>query len=155
MTSARKIRANRASAKASTGPKTPKGKSRAAQNALRHGLSLSIFADPARSAEVENLAHEIAREGASSEILEFARPVAEAQIDHVRVRQARHELIDRNFKDPNYRPPKSLADIKLKKRKARIFDQALRSKMRVVAFLARKGIPTPPINTEISETPPS
>jgi hypothetical protein len=153
MISTRKIRANRANAKASTGPKTRDGKSRAAQNARRHGLSLSIFADPARSAEVENLVHVIAGEGASPEILECARRFAEAQIDLVRVRQARHDLIDRDLKDPDYRSPESLADIKLKMRRARLFDRCLRSKMRVVAFFARKGIPIPPINTEISETP--
>jgi hypothetical protein len=153
MISARKIKANRANAKASTGPKTRNGKSRAAQNARRHGLSLSIFADPARSAEVENSAHEIAGEGASSEILEFARRFAEAQIDLVRIRQARHDLIDRDFKDPDYRPRESLADIKLAMRKVRLAVQHERSKMRVLAFFARKGIPTPPMNTEISETP--
>jgi hypothetical protein len=153
MSSECKIRANRANARASTGPKTVRGKYRAAQNARRHGLSLSILTDPARSEEVENLAHEIVGEGASSEFLEFARRCAEAQIDLVRVRQARHDLIDRDLKDPDYRPQESLADIKLKMRRARLFEQSLRLKMRVVAFFARKGIPIPPINTEMSEAP--
>jgi hypothetical protein len=153
MSSACKIRANRANARASTGPNTVRGKYRAAQNARRHGLSLSILTDPARSAEVENLAHEIAGEGASSEILELARRIAEAQIDLVRVRQARHDLIDRDLKDPDYRPQESLADIKLEMRKVRMAAQHDRLKMRVIAFLARKGIPITPINTEISEIP--
>jgi hypothetical protein len=153
MSSACKIRANRANARASTGPNTVRGKYRAAQNARRHGLSLSILTDPAHSAEVENLAHEIAGEGASSEILELARRIAEAQIDLVRVRQARHDLIDRDLKDPDYRPQESLADIKLEMRKVRMAAQHDRLKMRVIAFLARKGIPITPINTEISEIP--
>jgi hypothetical protein len=38
VTSERKIRANRANARASTGPKTARGRSRAARNALRHAL---------------------------------------------------------------------------------------------------------------------
>jgi hypothetical protein len=76
MTSARKIRANRANAKASTGPRTTHGKSRAAQNARRHGLSLSIIADPTLSAEAENLALEIAGEDANPDILESARRIA-------------------------------------------------------------------------------
>jgi hypothetical protein len=153
MSSACKIRANRANARASTGPKTVRGKYRAAQNARRHGLSLSILTDPARSAEVENLAHVIVGEGASPEILEPARRIVEAQIDLVRVRQVRHNLIDRDLKDPDYRPQESLADIKLEMRKARLAVQHDRLKMRVVAFLARKGIPITPINTEISEIP--
>jgi hypothetical protein len=39
------------------------GKKRAAQNAFRHGLSLSIVADRALSVEAENLARELAGEG--------------------------------------------------------------------------------------------
>ena len=38
----RKIRANRANARASTGPKTTQGRIRSARNALRHALSLPI-----------------------------------------------------------------------------------------------------------------
>ena len=152
MTSVQKARANRANAKESTGPRTMLGKAHAAQNARRHGLSLSVFADPARSAEVENLAHEIAGEGASSEILELARRIAEAQIDLVRVRQACHDLIDRDLKDPDYRPQESLADIKLKKRNIRLIERDLRLKLRIVAFFERKGIPIPLIKTEIADT---
>ena len=96
MTSTRKIEANRGNAKTSTGPKTTRGKTRAAQNALRHGLSLSIVADQALSVEMENLVRELAGEGATPEILEQARRVAEAQIDLVRIRRARYDLLTRN-----------------------------------------------------------
>jgi hypothetical protein len=54
--SERKIRANRANARASTGPKTAHGRSHAARNALRHALSLSVYSDPTLSEEVEALA---------------------------------------------------------------------------------------------------
>jgi hypothetical protein len=102
MTSVRKIQANRSNARASTGPKTAQGKTRAAQNARRHGLSLSILADAVLSAEAENLAREFAGEGATLRILELARRGAEAQIDLQRVRYARHQLLSNELNDPYY-----------------------------------------------------
>ena len=102
MTSDRKIKANRANARASTGPKTAQGRARAARNALRHGLSLPVFSDPALSEEVEALAREIAGPDANAEIQELARRVAEAQIDLRRVRYARHQLLSGALSDPYY-----------------------------------------------------
>ena len=102
MTSERKIRANRANARASTGPKTARGRARAAQNALRHALSLSVYSDPALSEEVEALAREIAGPGANAEIHEIARRVAEAQIDIRRVRYARHQFLSERLNDRFY-----------------------------------------------------
>jgi hypothetical protein len=112
MTSARKIKANRANARASTGAKTVHGKARAAQNARRHGLSLSVLENPVLSVEVENLAREIAGEGATREILDLARRVAEPQIDLIRIRQARHDLLSRDLNDPEFRPLKWDKDVK-------------------------------------------
>ena len=109
MISVSKIRANRTNAKASTGPRTMLGIARAAQNARRHGLSLSILSDPIRAEEVEKLVREIAGEGANPEIFELARRIAEAQIDLLRVRQARHDLLTRYLNDPEYRPDKFFA----------------------------------------------
>ena len=42
MTSARKVRIDRANARASSGPKTSAGRARSARNALRHGLNVPI-----------------------------------------------------------------------------------------------------------------
>ena len=81
MTSDRKIQANRANARASTGPKTAQGRARTARNALRHALSLPVYSNPALSEEVETLARAIAGPGANAETKELARRVAEAQID--------------------------------------------------------------------------
>src|SRR5262245_3779508 len=92
MTSERRLRANRANARASTGPQSATGKKRASQNARRHGLSLSVGLDPILSERAKSLAREIAGEGATSEILGLASRVADAEIDILRVRQARLEL---------------------------------------------------------------
>ena len=98
----RKIKANRVNARASIGPKTARGRARAARNALRHGLSLPVRSDPALSEQVEMLAREIAGPDANTRIKELARRVAEAQIDLRRVRHARHQLLSNALSDPYY-----------------------------------------------------
>ena len=50
MISPRKLAANRANARRSTGPRTREGKRRSSRNALKHGLSVRIAADPAELA---------------------------------------------------------------------------------------------------------
>jgi len=102
LTSDRKIRANRANAQASTGPKTTQGHIRSVRNALRHGLSLPVHSNQALFEEIETLAREIAGSDASPEIYELARLIAEAQIDLRRVRHARHQLLSQALSDPNY-----------------------------------------------------
>jgi hypothetical protein len=92
LTSDRKIKANRANARASTGPQTAQGRGHAARNARRHGLSLPVCSNPALSEEVETLARDIAGPGAKAETKELARRVAEAQIDLRRVRYARYQI---------------------------------------------------------------
>jgi hypothetical protein len=109
--SARKLQANRANARASTGPRTTAGKSRSARNALRHGLNLSVLADPGLANELAVLAREIAGERAPPELLELASRIAASQIDLLRVRQARQRLISLALDDPDY---ESLAAFKLK-----------------------------------------
>jgi hypothetical protein len=102
LTSDHKIKANRANAQASTGPKTADGRARAARNALRHALSLPVCSNPALSEEVEALAREIAGAGAKGETQDLARQVAEAQIDLRRVRYARHKLLSDALADRHY-----------------------------------------------------
>jgi hypothetical protein len=102
LTSDRRIKANRANARASTGPKTAQGRARAVRNALRHGLSLPIYSDPALSDEVDALVREIAGIDPNDEVQEHARRVAEAQIDLRRVRNARHQLLSHALSNPYY-----------------------------------------------------
>ena len=120
MTSERKITANRANARASTGPRTTRGRARAARNALRHALSLPVCSDPVLSEEVETLAREIAGPGANAETHELARQVAEAQIDLRRVRYARHQFLSDTLSKQYY---DSLANIR---RKEKVLDAILR-----------------------------
>ncbi|MGB9060551.1 MAG: hypothetical protein WCC50_18730, partial [Pseudolabrys sp.] len=99
MTSAYEIKTNRTNAQASTGPKTARGKTRAAQNARRHGLSVSIVCIPALSQQAQLLAQELGGGTTDRGLLEIARRVAEAQLDLVRIRQARHDLLGNNIRD--------------------------------------------------------
>lgn len=93
MINERRLRANRANARQSTGPTSAAGKARAAQNARRHGLSQDILADPALGQDVEDLAQRIAHEAARPDLIDLARRVAQAQIDVQRIRQFRHERL--------------------------------------------------------------
>jgi hypothetical protein len=102
VTSARKIRSNRANARSSMGPKTPRGRGRSAKNALRYGLSLPVDSDPTLSQEVGALVRQIVGADATPEIQEMARRIAEAQVDLRRVRVLRHDLISRALSDPDY-----------------------------------------------------
>jgi hypothetical protein len=94
MISTDKIAANRRNARSSTGPRTAAGKRKVAGNALRHGLIVSLHADPAMSAEVARIAAALAGPDASPHLRALVTPVAEAQVDVVRVRNARAKLID-------------------------------------------------------------
>jgi hypothetical protein len=79
------------------GPHTTNGKARAARNAMRHGLSLPVLADPATAALVDALMQQMASAAADAEIGELARAVAQAQVDLIRIRRARHDLIAAAF----------------------------------------------------------
>jgi hypothetical protein len=103
MTSERQRRANRANAKASTGPKTTAGKERAGANSLRHGLSTSMLGDAHWGPQVEALARRIAGEDDDAELLALARRIGEAQIDLTRMRAHRRLVIEQACADPFFR----------------------------------------------------
>jgi hypothetical protein len=102
VTSNRKIQANRANARLSTGPKTSRGRAASGKNAYRHGLSLAAHLDPALYEGVEALARQIAGPDGDVEMLVLARRIVEAHIDLRRVRYARHHLLSNALSDPYY-----------------------------------------------------
>jgi hypothetical protein len=99
MASERQILANRGNANKSTGPRSPGGKKRTCRNAYRHGLSMSIAASTAGAKQIEKLAQKIVRDVRCSPTdmmaLQYARTIAEADLDLARVRRAKVLLIER------------------------------------------------------------
>jgi hypothetical protein len=100
VTSDRKILANRANARASSGPKTAAGKTLSAQNAFRHGFNVPVWRDPDLASDIDALAQRIVGKSAGLNLLQSARRVAEAQIDLRRMRAHRNRLIERLIADP-------------------------------------------------------
>jgi hypothetical protein len=96
-----------------TGPLTALGKQSVARNALRHGLSLPVLADPLLSKEVVELAERIANGSPDSEIRELAIQVAAAQIDIQRVRDARHAVMGALIAEPCKAPEKTKELVRL------------------------------------------
>ena len=101
----RKIQTNRANARASTGPKTPRGRASSARNAFRHGLSMPVEADLVLSERVQALTRQIAGSDTSVRIQILAHRIAEAQVDLLRVRYARHRLLLEEPSNPDYLSP--------------------------------------------------
>jgi hypothetical protein len=88
----RRLRANRANAARSTGPRTKAGKAAARLNALRHGLAASSHYEPGADQEIEALARAIVGAEGGSELLALARRVADAELGLRRVRSANRIL---------------------------------------------------------------
>ncbi len=93
MSSERQVAANRANARHSTGPRTLAGKSRSSRNAYQHGLSQPLPPDKATRAKVETFAFALSGDKASDEQRLVATEVAKAQLQLLRIRQRRADLL--------------------------------------------------------------
>ena len=102
----RKIKANRANARASTGPQSARGRARSARNAFRHGLSTLVQSDQLLC--VQALTRQIAGSDTSVHTHILAHKIAEAQVDLLRVRTARHRLLSEELSNPDYVSPTTM-----------------------------------------------
>ena len=89
MATEKQIRANRANAQRSTGPRTPAGKLKSSRNSYRHGLSSQMPLDLPNAAEVNLIARELAGEHATEDRLASATHFASAQMEMLRIRAVR------------------------------------------------------------------
>ena len=101
----RKIETNRANARASTGPKTARGRATSARNAFRHGLSIPVESDQIASEQVQALTRQIAGSDSSVHIQILARRIAEAQVDLLRIGCARQQLLSEEPNNSDYLSP--------------------------------------------------
>lgn len=89
--SRRKI--SRKNGRKSRGPKTRLGLSRSSQNARRHGLAVALSHDPSFGPAIDQLANAIAGENIDPVRHNIARQFAEAQLDLVRIRSTRTDVL--------------------------------------------------------------
>ena len=94
MSSDKQTAANRRNGRRSRGPTTTAGKTRSRANALRHGLSATVLTPPDLRDDIEALAKAIAGGDAEVARLAFARQIAAAQLDLMRVQVAKVALMN-------------------------------------------------------------
>jgi hypothetical protein len=95
MATERQIAANRANARRSTGPRSGAGKTRASQNAYRHGLTAIALSSVECEKRIEKLARRIAGNLSDTVTLEMARTAARSEFDLERIRIIKVSLVER------------------------------------------------------------
>jgi hypothetical protein len=90
MTSPQQLASNRANAQKSTGPSSKGGKARSASNALKHGLAALVPFDTDTATQIASLARSLVGDQVrNAPVWMYAQQIAEAELDLVRIRQAR------------------------------------------------------------------
>jgi len=119
MASEKQLRANRENAKRSLGPKTAAGRFRSSRNALRHGLSLPLTADPAASMKARQMAQMLVPESADDMQMMAAVEVAQAHTQLLRVAAVRSKLVaNLDFASANLKQVRRLAALDRYERQA-------------------------------------
>jgi hypothetical protein len=93
MASEKQLRANRENAKRSSGPRTAFGRLKSSRNALRHGLSLPLTADPVASMKAHQMAQMLVPEGADDMQVMAAVEMAQAHAQSLRIAAVRSKLL--------------------------------------------------------------
>ena len=94
MASERQIAANRRNARRSTGPRSPAGRNRSRGNSYRHGLAAALTSNAERIKDIERLARQISGDAAVG-ALEYARLIAQAELELAQIRRVKLALISR------------------------------------------------------------
>jgi hypothetical protein len=89
----KQIAANRSNAKRSTGPKSARGKMVSSRNAYRHGLTCPLSPGVDTFGKIEAIARAVTGEGAGEEQLISAADFARAQLELLRIRATRAEIM--------------------------------------------------------------
>jgi hypothetical protein len=141
--SERQTEANRRNAGSSAGPRSVAGKKRAAHNAYRHGLSLSLGSSAAVARQVDKLSRKIAGNAKSEIVLRYARDAAEAELELERIRKVKVALVERVLVFGALGPTVRFGPV----------TKALRHLKLVIAGKAMLGEPIDPLATLPSEEP--
>lgn len=104
MPSDRKIDANRQNAKNSTGPRSEEGRRKIRRNAFRHGLAIDVAFDPYFHRAIEAMAKTIVSTCAQGTTIAFARHLAEAEVDLIRIRKVRTALFNAHYEKLDVQP---------------------------------------------------
>ncbi len=93
MASAKQIAANRANSKHSTGPNTDSGRRKSSRNAFQHGLSAPLQMDEVAILKIGYMVRSLTKESDAGEQVAAATQVAQSQLELLRIRGVRNELI--------------------------------------------------------------
>jgi hypothetical protein len=98
MASDRNIKANRANARKSTGPRSSAGKKRASRNALRHGLTAAMRLAPSGEVGVEAFAEQLVQAVrpicTSESFMLYAREIARWEFQLERIRRTKLVMLE-------------------------------------------------------------
>ena len=96
MPSERQIAANRQNALSSSGPRSRAGKRRSSANAFRHGLNRMISLRAGE--DIEALADLLVGPNAGEDTLDLSRSFVRAQLDLIRIREIKCDLLERVYR---------------------------------------------------------